>query len=496
MEACSIARIINLGDLAMRPKKLCRLLIKLLSDLLLKESGKYEYVHPPPMETQAADLPELSQDMLMEIFALLEIPDLVRAGSVCQSWRSAYTSLRDMGQYKQQTPCLLYTTESSGEKVSCLYSLVEKRAFRLTLPGTPLHKRLPIGSSHGWVVTADELSELHLVNPITGQQIALPPVITIEQVKPIFNDIGVVQGYKIGWYCAEKDYGDPYGEPSPILTPSELRDHLYYKAFVFPDPLTRSFIVVVIHYPFCQLSFARVGDDKWTWLPHNTRYRDCVYHDGLLYALTSHGQIDAFDITASVVTRKVIIKHMKGISESMYIIRAPWGDLLQVWRTVDAAEQQDGDDDTLCYETEDGIVPVMRTKEIKVFKVDMAANKLVQINSLPYHVLFLGHNQSICLRAEEYPQLRANHVYFTDDHVDLLMLIKNGPRDIGVFDLENRRRKKTISPIWSSWPSPVWITPSIAKADGWCVPCGVGTPVMGGRELARREGGLMACSLT
>lgn len=58
-------------------------------------------------------LPELPQDILQAIFATLEIPDLVRAGSVCSSWRAAYTSLRELGQYKQsQTPCLFYTSES------------------------------------------------------------------------------------------------------------------------------------------------------------------------------------------------------------------------------------------------------------------------------------------------------------------------------------------------------------------------------------------------
>jgi hypothetical protein len=61
-------------------------------------------------------LPELPQDILMAIFATLEIPDLVRAGSVCASWRSAYTSLRSLGQYKlTQTPCLLYTPVSAGD---------------------------------------------------------------------------------------------------------------------------------------------------------------------------------------------------------------------------------------------------------------------------------------------------------------------------------------------------------------------------------------------
>ncbi|XP_071681362.1 putative F-box protein At2g33190 [Lolium perenne] len=134
----------------------------------------------------------------MCIFATLEIPDLVRAGSVCSSWRSAYTSLRSLRRYKlAQTSCLLYTYESAGDSVTCLYSLTEKRSYQLTLLEPPICTRCLIGSSHGWLVTVDERSEMHLVNPITGEQIALPSVITIEQVKPIFDEYGAVHKYEL-----------------------------------------------------------------------------------------------------------------------------------------------------------------------------------------------------------------------------------------------------------------------------------------------------------
>jgi hypothetical protein len=86
-----------------------------------------------------------------------------------------------------QTPCLLYTSESAGERAASLYNLVEKKSYTLTLPDPPVRSRHIIGSSYGWIITADERSELHLVNPITGEQIALPSVTTIEQVKPVFD---------------------------------------------------------------------------------------------------------------------------------------------------------------------------------------------------------------------------------------------------------------------------------------------------------------------
>jgi hypothetical protein len=38
---------------------------------------------------------------------------------------------------------------------------------------------------------------MHIVNPITGEQVALPSVLTIEQVKPIFDEHGAVHKYEL-----------------------------------------------------------------------------------------------------------------------------------------------------------------------------------------------------------------------------------------------------------------------------------------------------------
>ncbi|KAJ1262323.1 hypothetical protein BS78_09G097800 [Paspalum vaginatum] len=228
-----------------------------------------------------------------------------------------------------------------------------------------------------------------------------------------------------------------------------LSEDLYFKAFVFPDLCTRSYLVVLIHKPYQQLSFARAGDDKWTWLPLNSFYSDCMYMDGLLYALTVFGEIDAVDLTASTVTMKVIMNKTRtsiiGFN-SCYIISALWGDLLQVWRSFRVPENKD-------------------TTEVTVQKVDLEAKELVKTKSLSNHILFLGHNNSLCIRADDHPQLKANHAYFTDDRRPTIPL-KYIPRDIVAVDLENSRRKEITSQNWSYvWPPPTWITPNLTKMN-------------------------------
>ncbi|XP_037470006.1 uncharacterized protein LOC119342663 [Triticum dicoccoides] len=447
MEACcSVARIVSFAHFGLR------ILPKFLA-LSPDSLGKFRKVSPL-METETAvrNLPELPQDVLMEIFSLLEIPDLMRAASFSTSWRSAYTSLcNELEQYKRpQTPCLLYTSESAGENVACLYSLAEKRVYYLTLPDPPIRSRYLIGSSHGWLVTADDKSELHLINPITGQQIALPPVITIDYVEPIFDDAGTIVKYGLPEqvYCAES--GSKLVDPKMLThAPDELRDHLYVRAFIFPDPSAGSYIVVLIHGPDGELLFAKIGDCKWTLLPPGCDYKECIYMHDLLYAFTRTGRIDAFDLSGPSSTWSIIIDGIDNyISWDMwYVVQAPWDRLLLVCtenELIDAG-----------YEDLIG-----KTRKILLYKVDMAAKALVEINGLHHHVLFLGRNQSQYLSAEEYPQLKENHVYFTDDE-EYSWKYKTNPRDIGVLNLDDDSTQEIVSPLWCSWPSPIWITPSL-----------------------------------
>ncbi|KAF7013367.1 hypothetical protein CFC21_027452 [Triticum aestivum] len=462
MESCSVARIMSLGKLAIHRTYLCTLIFRNLPKLLgftprlPKKFCKAEHVELQlTKKTTLGTLPELPPDILMGIFATLEIPDLVRAGSVCSSWRSTYTSLRSLGQYKlQQTPCLLYTSESAGESVACLYSLAEKRSYKLTLPEPPIRTRCLIGSSHGWLVTVDDRSEMHLVNPITCEQIALPSVITIEQVNPIVDEYGALHKYEFSWHSRARGV---YSSPS-IFALDKLRHELHYKAFVFPDTSTGSYIVMLIHNPMRQLSFARVGDDKWTWLPPYDDYSDCTYKDGLLHAACTYkGELHTFDLSGPVVTRKTIISTPREYDcEYMYVVQAPWGSLLLIWRIFEDHN----------VEPEPGASVFWNTTQYRIYEFDAAGSELKEINCLHDHVLFLGHNQSLCLGAEEYPSLRANHAYFTDDNSLWACGLKNNHCDMGVLNLDDNSKEDLLSPqLWSNFPAPMWITPDLRKMN-------------------------------
>jgi hypothetical protein len=55
-------------------------------------------------------------------------------------------------------PCLLYTSESAGDNIACMYSIAEKRLYKLTLPEPSISSWYLIGSSNGWLVTGEHIA--------------------------------------------------------------------------------------------------------------------------------------------------------------------------------------------------------------------------------------------------------------------------------------------------------------------------------------------------
>ena len=110
--------------------------------------------------------------------------------------------------------------------------------------------------------------------------------------------------------------------------------------------------------------------------------------------------------------------------------------------------------------SEDGAEPELDSMPLhekvvfKVYRVDLTAKKFVEVSSLGDNVLFLGLNQSLCLCAKEYPELKGNHIYFTDDG-ECMAFGKQEKREMGVFNLDNLTSEKIVCPrIWSNWPPP------------------------------------------
>lgn len=184
---------------------------------------------PPP----DPDWSSLPADLLANVLGELEFPDLFQSAVVCTTWCAAARSIRRLGVYKRpQTPCLLYTTAGGGTRTAKFFSLADKNTYKMRLPDPPIGERNIIGSSHGWLVTADARSELLLLNPVTVEQVALPPVATVEQVNPVFNQAGELERYGLYFYDStpRRETEEPHDHAV-----DELRDALYLKVVLSCD---------------------------------------------------------------------------------------------------------------------------------------------------------------------------------------------------------------------------------------------------------------------
>ncbi|TVU50892.1 hypothetical protein EJB05_02287, partial [Eragrostis curvula] len=410
-----------------------------------------------PPTSDAANWSGLPADVLTSILCGLEFPDVFSSAAVCTSWRATARAL-GRSYTRPQTPCLFYMNAGAGAE---LYSLAAGKSFRPPdLPAPPIADRYIWGSSHGWIATADACSELHLLNPATGEQLALPPVATVEQVNPVLVDAGELSRYDLSFYDAtvprkETQPPQPYGV-------GELREVLYLKVILSGDPSSRGggdyITAMLIHNPRRQLSFARVGnddDERWHWVttsPRYSEYSDCIYHDGAFYAMSRQGGIHRYTIAGTFASCEVIFNDTLPYDAfNVYIARSSSGDVLQIWRYTDIQEEEPKE---------------MRTDGFEIYKLDLEQQCGVGLRALGDDALLIGHSYTCCLSTKDYPKLLPNHVYFTDDSEYWLMEKKNIRRDVGVYNMEDESFHDLVTlQLWLNWPNPIWITPSFTKIN-------------------------------
>ena len=109
-----------------------------------------------------------------------------------------------------------------------------------------------------WLVAADEDSNLHVVNPLTGAQVTLPPLASLHNVESVTGEGGDLT-YRV---FVNRDADE---EPTDTLTTLAARETMYFRAVLSCSPSAGAeCIVLLIHWPEGELSFARLGDESWT----------------------------------------------------------------------------------------------------------------------------------------------------------------------------------------------------------------------------------------
>ncbi|KAJ1261839.1 hypothetical protein BS78_09G061200, partial [Paspalum vaginatum] len=373
----------------------------------------------PPRILRGDVFSRLPPELLAEIHGRLGLVDLFAFAAACGAWRARHLLT------KLEAPCLVLpgSTVAVVTAKTCLFSLSDRRSDTPRYPPDPA-MRAPVvvlGSSGGWLVTADAQGLLWMANPVTGEQADLPAITTIPLLRwsePTHSFLVDVDGFLQMRYSgggtppllmANRQAG---ATTTSSLSAEQLRNWFYRKVILSGSPRSGGSYsaMLILARQYGAPAFATAEHPEWRLSPNRDAVEDAIFHRGRFYSITYSGMLESWDhqhgggglLTSTMEYRK-------------YLAAAPDGRLvteLGQWEEVEAAA------------------------------ADMVIGKAA---------LFVGMNSSACVATAEHPGLRPGCIYFTNDQLglayqdwELLQLSVNtghGPGqrdwDVGVFSLSD-----------------------------------------------------------
>nr|KAK1263923.1 F-box protein SKIP23 [Acorus gramineus] len=399
-------------------------------------------------DEEQRDWSSLPEDILYVISRRLTLLDCIHLSVVCTSWHQSIknnnnnSSRRKYTNPAKQVPWLMLPCEAADHPHGPGRSF-----FSLSDGGKTLHIGLPrhlanmwcVGTSDGWLFVVDSHSELIMLDPTTGAEVALPSIASRPTVTPLRNKKGNIHKYRFSWQV------DGILEDWGLW---RMRSFYYPKA-IFCRNI--DMVATIIDMGF-RIAVARVGDIKWTVLETPARFMvdDIMFHEGWLYALINSGYVLSCNLLSPTLPTcwKHVGKQMrKWYGLKRYLVMSVEKELLQVFRRCDPTMRSDRARMTLGFD---------------VFRLHENGCDWVEMTSLGDHqALFLGDNHSVSLAVDSVHGLMGNRVYFTDDDEEKIFCEPCGAH-IGVYKMDDM----TVEPYCSFpnkpglSPPPVWFMPN------------------------------------
>jgi hypothetical protein len=335
----------------------------------------------------------------------------------------------------------------------------DEKTYQVSLPqGKGKGKAVALcGASHGWLVLANELSNLVLYDPFAMTTIPLPPITGFSKcIQGVYGDDdgGNLEGYRYLFYRG----GDAtYDVVAPGMT-------FYDKLVLSGSPSTAaSAIALVVHTAGKQLSFARVGgagsSSAWRLLDSmiegaaRDSFADVIHHRGSrFYALTMKGVLVSFNFSRrNKPKRETIIARDDKDVITRYLVSAPWGHLLQI-RVILHTDRKKG-------------------VRVEIDRLDLIGRRMVGLSptkALQGHTVFLGQNSPGVLSADKFPELRPDCIYFTTPWLKNTIAYgkpyNRWRSGVKVYDLKKQTLEHSFQCRDESYerasnPQEVWFTP-------------------------------------
>ncbi|KAJ8629765.1 hypothetical protein MRB53_023088 [Persea americana] len=316
----------------------------------------------------------LPQELLERISDFCITPDQIRMQYVCKSWRSILKNI-----IHPELPWLMMLPNNEEDPDSrVFYSLSKKKIHAISLPEIR-GKRCCGSFQNGWLVTVDEKLDISLFHPWSRKTVNLPNQSTFAE-----------ENYRVGLGPME-----------------EIRDKHIRKVALSDDGS-----VVVFIYGIGYLGYCRIGDDASTDIDVNSTMEDVIFHKGQFYSLTKRGAICLIHIEDELYPHGVKLTSGIFLSYEHYGYLVP--DILTDRMFVITREVE-----------ELHKYPPQKTMHFDIFGVNLEdgahnreLKKLTKVESLGDRALFLGCNSPIVVLASQFPGLKGNHIYFTDNMVE------------------------------------------------------------------------------
>ena len=251
-----------------------------------------------------------------------------------------------------------------------------------------------LGSTDGWLVTADAQATLRMANPV-----------------PFFSSCGS-HILDRNLFAAVRFGGLPNGERRPPLTLAkwQMRNWFYRKAVLSTSPRPgRYAAMLILAREFGAPAFATAGDPAWRLAPSRDGVEDAIHHEGRFYSVTYAGVVEEWDGDAETgeFTSTPVAPGLPGgedVRRRKYIAAAPDGRLMAVLKLSMEVEQQHH-------------CKITRVS-FGVQVLDQASGRSeVVASDIGDDAVFVGVNGTVCVSTREHPGIAAGCIYFTDDEV-------------------------------------------------------------------------------
>ena len=390
---------------------------------------------------------ELHPDLLNEIAKrMYSYEDYVRLRYVCKQWNLLLPKTPDHGN-----PWLVLPFD----KTFNTHGLEEKKIYHLKLP--EIQSNFFRGSCHGFlIIVMVSDGALQMLNPFTKFRFNLPPISTFPNI--------------VDYDPSEEEYIVRNFEDGGSYRQERLYLHKiqFEKIITSSPPNCEDFMAVSIYSQDDRLAFCKLGDTRWTDIPHERiqcRFRDVIFHEGKIYAIDIGAELHEFDMKTRVPLRgfRKFVAPPRDLCPYVnltdkYLIGCPNGGLLMVVRNLGLCRHsQTGE--RCCYWT--------YKFDIHMLKNETEQPTWSRINTLGNYAMIFGFNSSTWMLPNNFSYEKGNKIYYTDNQLvnhslepvgdddDIVELA--GGHDIGVLDLEDGINNRLFPNSNLLYPPPVWL---------------------------------------